>query len=197
MDELLTIIVAGSLIPAISFLVKRFVVDRAFSVLENEISIKDKDGKVFKFIVNSDTSSEEVKNIFESELQFEADVKRSIDNFIRSHNKYEFILSHGKNLDFLLLHNDRKIGIEAKSNANRFKAKWISSYFEENKDIDELIMIIDSKIPEDFLKEVEKFGKNKKVKFISSPRGKGLSTSLKNVLEADLGLNKALQRTSR
>ncbi|MBV7439698.1 hypothetical protein [Aeromonas sp. sif2416] len=187
MDELSTLIIAGSLIPAISFLVKKFIVDKIFSGLENEISIKDVNGKIIKFTVNTNTSNEEIRDIFESELQFEETVERNLNDFIRSHSKHKIQLSHGKNIDFLLHYNNKKIGIEAKANANRFKAKWISNYFKENKDIDELIIIINSKIPHDFIKEINN---NDRIKFISSPKGKGLSKSINNVLEADLKLNK-------
>ncbi|SFP80191.1 hypothetical protein [Pseudomonas borbori] len=197
MDELLALITAGALIPAISLLVKKLIIDNAFKALENEISIKDKDGKEFKFVVNSNATSNEIRDIFESELKFESSVKKSLENFINTHKKNNLHLSHGKNLDFLLRHNDRRIGIEAKSNANKFKAKWILNYFKENNEIDELIMIIDSKIPETLLKEVNNFDKGKKIKFISSPGGRGLSKSINNVLEADLGINKTLHRTSR
>lgn len=197
MEELLTLIAAGSLIPAISFLVKKIIIDKAFEVMENEISIKDKNGKVLKFIASSNISNEDVKIIFESELNFEAEVKKNINKFIHEHKKHNFELSYGKYIDFLLSYDDKKIGIEAKSNASRFKAKWISDYFKENIEIDELIMILDSKIPDSFLKEVDNLDSSKKVKFISSPRGKGLAKSISNVLEADLGLNKALHRTSR
>lgn len=194
MEEILTLFAAGVLIPAISFLVKEFIVDKAFNALKNEISIKDKNGKVIKFIANY---NEDVKTIFETELNFEAEVKKNIDKFISSHKKHNFELSQGKYIDFLLSYRGKQIGIEAKSNADRFKAKWISDYFKENIEIDELIMIIDSKIPDGLLKEVDRLDNKKRIKFISSPRGKGLSRSINNVLEADLGLNKALQRTSR
>lgn len=194
MEELFTLIAAGALIPTISLLVKKLIVDRAFEILENEISIKDKNGKELKFIANS---NEDVKAIFESELNFEKEVKKNINKFIHAHKKYDFELSNGKYIDFLLSYGDKNIGIEAKSNINRFKAKWISDYFKENIEIDELVIILDSKVPESFLKEIENFDYRKKIKFISSPRGKGLSQSINNVLEADLGLNKALQRTNR
>jgi hypothetical protein len=194
MEELLTIIAAGSLIPAVSFLFKTLIVDKVFDALENDISIKDKDGKELRFIANS---SDDIKAIFESELSFGKDVEKCINKFIRIHKEYSFELSSGKYIDFLLLCDDKRIGIEAKSNANRFRAKWISDYFKENIEIDELIMILDSKIPGSLIEEVESRGLGKKVKFISSPKGKGLSELINNVLEADLGLNKALQRTSR
>jgi hypothetical protein len=197
MEELLTLIAAGSLIPVISFIVKKLIVDKAFEFMKDEISIKDKNGKEIKFIASTGISNEEIKIIFESELKFEAEVQKSINKFIHVHNKFDLKLSHGKYIDFLLSYDDKKIGIEAKSNVARFKAKWISDYFKENSEIDELIMIIDSRIPESFLKEVDRFDYSKKVKFISSPRGKGLAKSISNVLEADLGLKKALQRTSR
>jgi len=194
MEELLTLISAGALIPGISLLVKKFIVEKAFKALDNEMSIKDKNGKEFKFIANS---NEDVKAIFESELNFESEVKKKINKFIYAHKKYDFELSSGKYIDFLLCYGDKKIGIEAKSDINRFRAKWISDYFKENVEIDELVMILDSRVPESFLKEIEDLDYRKKIKFISSPRGKGLSQSINNVLEADLGLNKALQRTSR
>jgi cell fate (sporulation/competence/biofilm development) regulator YlbF (YheA/YmcA/DUF963 family) len=197
MNELLAVIAAGALIPAISLIVKKLIVDRIFEGRESEISIRGKDGKEFKLLLDSGASSEELRDIFESEIEFEAEVKKNLERFIRSHEKYDLKLSNGKQVDFLLFSNGRRIGIEAKSNADRFKAKWISSYFKESSGIDELIMILDSKIPENFLNEVKTYDKNMKVKFISSPRGKELSKSIGNVLETELGLNKSLHRTSR
>lgn len=194
MEELLTLIAAGAMIPAISILVKKLIVDKAFDVLDHEISIKDKNGKELKFVANS---NEDVKAIFEAELNFEAEVKRNINKFIHTHKNLNFELSNGKYIDFLLSYGNKNIGIEAKSNADRFRAKWISEYFKENIEIDELIMVVDSKVPQSLLTEVDRLSGSKKVKFISSPRGKGLSNSMNNVLETDFGLNKALKRTNR
>ncbi|MNE49903.1 hypothetical protein D3C80_1444530 [compost metagenome] len=82
------------------------------------------------------------------------------------------------------------IGIEAKSNADIFKAKWISDYFKESDDIDELIMIVNSKIPAEYIDEVKKLNDGKKVIFISAPRGKEMYRLLNNVLVIGLGINK-------
>jgi hypothetical protein len=192
MEELLTLIAAGSLIPAISIIIKKYIIDKVFEVSKNEITIKDKVGKEFKILIDAKDSDTEIKKIFETEIKFESEVQKILNKFIYNHKKLKLQLSSGNNLDFLLDFNDRIIGIEAKTHAEHFKAKWISNYFKENSEIDELIMIIDSKIPQSFLQEVSGFQKNQKVKFISSPRSKDLSKSINNLLEADLGINKIL-----
>ncbi|MNG66275.1 hypothetical protein D3C81_1120500 [compost metagenome] len=190
MEELTSLLLAGALIPTIAIIVRKLIVDKVFEKLGNEILVKDKNGKELKFITNSSISSKYVRDVFESELNFEAEVKKNIHKFIGSHSRLGFKLSSGKNIDFILSRGDKMIGIEAKSNADIFKAKWISDYFKESDDIDELIMIVNSKIPAEYIDEVKKLNDGKKVIFISAPRGKEMYRLLNNVLVIGLGINK-------
>ncbi|EJD6084789.1 TPA: hypothetical protein KEY91_002714 [Proteus mirabilis] len=190
MDELISLFLAGAMIPTIAILVKKFLVDRAFKKIQSEILVKNKDGKKLKFFTTLNVTDEEVKKIFESELNFEINVKKNIDKFIAAHKNLNFELSNGKYVDFILSYADKVIAIEAKSNANLFKAEWISDYFKENADVDELIMIINSKIPKEFIEEKNKLSNGKKISFIAAPREKELNKLLTNVLVNGLGLKK-------
>ena len=187
MDDILSIILFGSIVPAVSYLIKILVIDNVFNYTKNEILLKSKEGKEFRYIVGLNESNEDIRKLFEDELKFEKLVEKNLYRFIKSHNLVDYHLTEGKRLDFLLSVNDRKIGIEAKSNVEHFKTKWVSSYFKENNDIDELIMIVNSKIPNDFMDEINK-AEGSKVKFISSSNNRGLTKSINNILELDLGL---------
>ncbi|HBC6188920.1 TPA: hypothetical protein KEW13_001847, partial [Proteus mirabilis] len=81
MDELISLFLAGAMIPTIAILVKKFLVDRAFKKIQSEILVKNKDGKKLKFFTTLNVTDEEVKKIFESELNFEINVKKNIDKF--------------------------------------------------------------------------------------------------------------------
>lgn len=194
MNEIFSLIAAGTLIPAISVTIKIIVIDGLLNRVKREISITDAVGKEFKIVMNATASNDDLRKAFESEVRFESEVKRHLDSFIRTHKNYDLQLSSGNKLDFLLECNSKRIGIEAKANPKQFKAKWIYEYFENNNDIDELIMIIDSKVPESFLLETSKNEIHKKIKFISSPRGKGLSKSIENVLWTELNIKNELEK---
>lgn len=190
MDDFLSLLLMGSIIPTLAFVVKKVIIEKAISTLWNEFSIKSENGKELKFIAKIDISSNEIKKIIESELSFETEVKKHLSHFITSHKKLDLELSHGKYVDFIMSYGDRIIGIEAKSNAERFNAKWISEYFKENDGINDLIMIVDSKIPMKIINEVKQFDSDKRIRLISSPKGKDLSKLIDNVLTTDLGLKK-------
>jgi len=190
MDEFSSLLLIGSIIPALAFFIKKIIIDKTLNTLANEFSIKSENGKELKFIAKSDISGSEIKKIVESEMNFETEVKKHLSHFITSNKKLNLELSHGKYVDFIVTQGDKIIGIEAKSNAERFKAKWISDYFKENNEISELILIIDSKIPNEIITEIEGCNSAGKIKLISSPNGKNLYKLINNVLSIDLGLKK-------
>lgn len=200
MEELLALIAAGSLIPAIAFFSKKFIIEKLLDHLKKEVLITDKNGKKTKYVVEFKTNDEEISRIFDKEIEFEKQVKNSLRKYISHHKKMNLKISEEKIFDFLISFEDQKIGIEAKSSAENFNASWISDYFAKGSNAEKLIMIFDSKIPESLTKKISGSKYENKVKLISSPRGKGLSERIESVLNGEFGepkLNKALQRTSR
>jgi hypothetical protein len=200
MEELLALIAAGSLIPAIAFLSKKLIIEKILEHTKKEILITDQNGKKSKYLVEFNMPSEEINKIFEKEIKFEKQVKSSLDKYISQHRKMKLKISEEKTFDFLISFENKRIGVEAKASASNFKANWISDYFSKDSNAEKLIMIFDSKIPESLTEKIMHSEYKNKVKFISSPRGKGLNETIENVLNSELGepkLNKALQRTSR
>lgn len=198
MDDMIVVLAAGALIPLIAIFVKSIVIDRFFERTMKELILKSSDGKIKKFMVKANASESEVKEILDSELYYEEMVKKSINKYINSHKKFNLSLHEGKHIDFLLENQDSKIGIEAKASIENFKSDWLKNYFEENKAIDELIFIANSKISESLIKEMNNLQKDYRLKFISSPNGKNLNKTIENVLDTEFnnkGLNKASKGT--
>lgn len=200
MEELLALIAAGSLIPAIAFFSKKLIIEKILDHAKKEISITNQKGKKTKYLVEFNVTGEEISKIFEKELKFEEQVKSSLNKYISQHKNMNLKISEAKTFDFLIAFDNKKIGVEAKASTENFKAKWISDYFSKDSNAEKLIMIFESKIPESLTNEIRDSKYKNKVKLVSSPRGKGLSETIENVLNSELGeskLNKALQRTSR
>ncbi|MFV8570243.1 hypothetical protein ACNQ6O_03440 [Marinobacter sp. SBS5] len=200
MEDFLTLLAAGSLISAAAFITKNLVSEKLLNFVNKEISISDKRGKKTKFFVKFNTPDEEVFKLLDRELEFEKKVKNALNKYIRSHKEIDLNLSEESTFDFLVSSEDKKIGFEAKSSINSFKAEWIRDYFNENSEISELIMVVESEVPDNIFNEIKHSELGGKVKFVSSPQGTNLNQSIENILNSELPklqLNKSLLRTSR
>ncbi len=195
MEDFLTLLAAGSLISATAFITKNLVSEKLLKFLNKEISISDERGKKTKFIVKFNTPDEDVYKLLEKELEFEKKVKNSLNKYIRNHKEIDLNLSEENTFDFLVSFDDKKIGFEAKSSIKSFKTEWIKDYFAKNSDISELIMVLESDIPNNIFNEIKRSELGEKVKFVSSPMGANLNQSIETILNSEipkLQLNKNL-----
>lgn len=195
MEDFLTLLAAGSLISATAFITKNLVSEKLLKFLNKEISISDERGKKTKFFVKFNTPDEDVYKLLEKELEFERKVKSALNKYIRSHKEIDLNLSDENTFDFLVSFDDKKIGFEAKSSINSFKAEWIKDYFTKNSEISELIMVLESEIPNNIFNEIKRSELGEKVKFVSSTEGANLNQSIETILNSEipkLQLNKNL-----
>ncbi|MDP4530506.1 hypothetical protein Q9252_00045 [Marinobacter salarius] len=199
MEDLLTLLAAGSLISAAAFITRNLVSEKLLRFINKEVSIVDKEGKKTKFIVKFNTPDEDIYKLLDRELEFEGKVKNSLTNYINKHKEIDMNLSEENTFDFLISFDNTKIAFEAKSSIESLKTKWIEDYFIENNEISELIMVLETEVPDNIMKEIRRSELGDKVKFISSLQGRDLSQSIENILNSEipkLQLNKTLQRTN-
>lgn len=187
MEEVLSLIIAGVLIPSIAFLSKKIIIEKLLHKSKVGMIIKGENGREIKYLVESKTTGEQLRKIYESELKFEEQVKKSLKKYIELNRSLNLVLNEEKLVDYLIEYNDKKIGVEAKLNTKNFKAKWISDYFSNNSDTDEIIIIFRTKVSEEFKSEINKSQYKDRVKLISSPKGKGLTKLIENILNTEFG----------
>lgn len=190
MDSLIAALAAGSLIPAIAFLLKKLIVDQVFKNITKEIKIESRNGKSRNYLVNADVDEKEILRIIESEIDFELMVEKSLNNYIKNNKKNSVKINSDYFADFIVENNGKKIAIEAKSNFDNFKANWAKKYINDSSDINELIFVVNSKISDQIRKDIEREIGNSKVKFISSPNGRKLNQSLENLLNNEFKIKK-------
>lgn len=190
MDEMILAIIAGSLIPAIALITKKLVIDKVFNNINREIEIKTSSGKTRNYIINGKADEKIIIQLLESEINFELVVEKYIKNYINKSKHKDLSLSDGSHVDFILEINGKKVAVEAKENLDHFKANWAKNYLSDNKDINDIIFIVNSKISTKVMNNIENAIGSRNVKFISSPDGRGLNESLKNLLNTELKISR-------
>ena len=93
MEDLLTLLAAGSLISAAAFITRNLVSEKLLRFINKEVSIVDKEGKKTKFIVKFNTPDEDIYKLLDRELEFEGKVKNSLTNYINKHKEIDMNLS--------------------------------------------------------------------------------------------------------
>ncbi|RWX52744.1 hypothetical protein [Photobacterium chitinilyticum] len=190
MDSLIAVLAAGSLIPTIAIIIKKLVIDQVFKNINKEIKIESSSGKSRNYLVNADIDEREIMRIIESEIDFEMVVRKSLNKYINKNRKQKLTVLDDYNADFIVEMDGKKVAVEAKSNLDNFKAIWAKHYIDGNENINELILVVNSKISEQIRLDIEDAIGDSRVKFISSPNGRRLNESLENLLNTEFKIKK-------
>ncbi|MFJ1521465.1 hypothetical protein ACG59Z_16530, partial [Acinetobacter sp. ABJ_C1_1] len=74
------------------------------------------------------------------------------------------IIKYGKNVDFIIEYNGKRLAVECKSSLNHLNNKQINEYFNDEKNINNLIVVSESDIKEnmkdDLICKYSNLGKN-------------------------------------
>ena len=149
------------------------------------LKITDENGKIKRVIHVGSLSSESIQPLLMEEYLFEDKVEKILNNYKKSRENFNFERNHS--VDFILKFNGKIIALEVKTKLNKPSGKYLDFLKRSHPNVNELMFIFNSEIPAEYL---EAYKDRKEVKFISSPREKGLTEKLYNVLDS-LGAVKA------
>lgn len=175
--SLLASVIAGFAVPFVYyFFKKRF--EWQDSRKEKLLTITDENGKVRNIIMHGGVTPKNIQPLLMEEFLFENKVEKILNSYKNSHKNFNFQRNHS--VDFLLRINDKVIALEVKTGKNKPTRQYVEFLKETHPDVNELMFLFNSDIPSEYLDAYK--GRNE-VKFISSPREKGLTQKLFNVLD--------------
>jgi hypothetical protein len=134
MDELTSIILAGSIIPVIAMLIKKLLIENLFNNSKKELIIKSENGRESSLTVNAHDIEKELSEYLKSKKELEKEVQKTLLKIINDNKDLK--LHYEKRLnkyDFSIANDDVEIFIDMisslknkKSIINEHKKKDIS-----------------------------------------------------------------------
>jgi hypothetical protein len=182
MDEVMLSAAASLLVsviaPYLVYILKRKITK---SPQKRVLEITDSDGRDRTIIHVGKFDKEHIKSTLTNEYDFEKKIENSLKKYKRNHHK-DFEFKRNKTVDFLLKINGKIIAIEAKSGNNVPSERNYKKLKNNHPEIDELIFLFNSEIPESYL---NRYRNQKGIQFISAPREKGLEAKITNILNQE------------
>lgn len=186
MVETLISALVGALVPTIAYIIKRTFIDKKFSEKDREVIINDSKGVSSNIIINGEISVDKIKDHLNEIYNLEKELKKALDFYKKSNSK--IVYKNNKFVDYIVEHEGKIIGIEAKTSKNIPSKSYLENLKKEHPEIDDLIYVFNSKVPQEYL---SKYQNNNKIKFISSPNGKQLKEKITNILNSEFRVDKA------
>jgi hypothetical protein len=171
-------LLASIVAPYIVYLVKRNIKN---TPNERVLEITDSEGRDRTIVHVGKFDKENIKSALISEYDFENKIENSLKKYKKNHKDFEF--KRNKTVDFLVKMNGKIIALEAKSGNNIPSDRYYKKLKSSHPEIDELIFLFNSEIPESYL---ARYKNRKDIKFISAPREKGLEAKINNILNQEL-----------
>jgi hypothetical protein len=177
MDELIISTAVALLIPLITILAKK-ALKKTFDGKMTQLIVKDTNGKEQKISYSGKVELEAIQKIVEKEYAFESKVEQILKTYMKKNKGFSYTKNHS--VDFLLKFSGHVIGLEVKRNYSLPSKKYFNTVKETHPDLEQLLFLFDSEVPEKYLHAYEN---DDFVKFISSPREKKLSEKIKSILD--------------
>lgn len=181
MDNFIIGISFGVLIASISPLLKTLVA-RIFKNKEKEMVVKESTGKETIITVKSNATPETIRESYVNYLNFERNIENALKAYQNINNDFKFY--PGVKVDFIGEYGNKRIAIEAKTNTKNLH-EMIAKYWESEPNINELILVVNSKVPQTFIEKNKHLSFANAVKFISAPEVDNLQQSLSNALDKE------------
>lgn len=177
MDELIISTAVALLIPLITVLAKK-ALKKTFDGKMTQLIVKDTNGKEQKISYSGKVELGAIQKIVEKEYAFESKVEQILKAYMKKNKGFSYTKNHS--VDFLLKFSGHVIGLEVKRNYSLPSKKYFNAVKETHPDLEQLLFLFDSEIPEKYLHAYEN---DDFVKFISSPREKKLSEKIISILD--------------
>lgn len=177
MDELIISTAVALLIPLITVLAKK-VLKKTFDGKMTQLIVKDTNGKEQKISYSGKVELGAIQKIVEKEYAFESKVEQILKAYMKKNKGFSYTKNHS--VDFLLKFSGHVIGLEVKRNYSLPSKKYFNTVRETHPDLEQLLFLFDSEVPEKYLHAYEN---DDFVKFISSPREKKLSEKIISILD--------------
>ena len=177
-------LLAGVAVPLVFYFAKKSMTSKV-SHKRTLLKIIDENGKIKRLMHVGNLSAESIQPLLMEEYLFEDKVEKILNNYKKTHANFNFQRNHS--VDFIIELNSKIIALEVKTKLNQPSNKYLDFLKKSHPDVNELMFLFNSEIPTEYL---DIYKDKKEVKFISSPREKGLAEKLFNVLDS-LGAVKA------
>ena len=181
MDAPLIPIIA-SMVGAVTAYIAGWVINKYSNKIHaKEITIKSSDGKEETLTLENGTDEEQIL----SALRKERELEESIYNILKTYTypAGDSIIKLGKSIDFIANINNRKIGIEVKSNLSYFNIEKFSKYLDEESDLEKLFIFTTGDIPNTIFKKSKKILDTKKLKIIPLNKANEREQQIKELLD--------------
>lgn len=180
MDEMIISVAVAILIPVIAFLAQKGL-EKTFKNKTTHLILKDSYGKEQKITYTGKITLDAIQKIVKKEHTFESKVEQILKKYMRKNKGFSFNRNHS--VDFLLKVPGHVIGLEVKTNYSLPSKKYFDTVKQSHPELDQLIFLFNSEIPNKFL---ETYENDNFVKFISSPQEKKLSEELISILNKSM-----------
>nr|WP_256833681.1 hypothetical protein [Pseudomonas oleovorans] len=165
---------ASVLAPLLVYLAKKKII---ISPQKRTLKVTDSDGRDRTIVYAGRLDEEHIASTLSTEYELERKIEKILKKYKRNHKDFE--VRRNKLVDFVVKMNGRIIAIEAKTGNNRPSEKYYKKLRDSHPEIDELIFLFNSEIPESYTKKYRDY---LGVHFISAPREKGLEHKIVNTL---------------
>ncbi len=181
MDAPLIPIIA-SLVGAATAYFARWAIEKYIrSHKEQEIIIKSLDGKEETLSVKDGTNETQIL----SALRKERDLEESIYNILKTYTYpiENSTIKLGKFIDFIANIDNKKLGIEVKSNLSHLNIDKVNKYFSEESDLEKLLIFTTSTIPDKLIKRTKRLVDSNKIKYVTLNDEDEREQQIKKILE--------------
>ncbi|MBN6523378.1 hypothetical protein JZM37_03795 [Acinetobacter pittii] len=167
--ESLYIFIIATIIPLLAILINKLFIDKVLNKNKRTIIFNKSGNKKDEVYVPSNFNDDEIDKKIQSSILFESDILKEIKKMIIFYP--DVLVEEGNSVDFILKHDNLKIAIECKVSFNHLNPKLIEKYFNDQSDIDNLILVSMESINENIKKKIYSFSSKKNIEIIDNYKG--------------------------